>query len=907
MPNVTVRPSTGTDDGYFYSASAVEIYSNSSDPLGFFSGYSNWFLVDALDIPQGSVILSATFHFYLESGSSSSIYQFSANNVDDASHPTTAAAGRALARTAEIQKTLDFSSTGWKSVTGLAPAVQTVVNRAGWVANNSFMLIARHQSGSGSGDMSPYEAGADLWYLEIVWAPPGQNAARCYLSIPTNWQVNDPSAPICYLPAIQRGGREVMNYGRYRSPYWNLKRSDDAVTWANNFGLGAVRISSGVAGNISTTGTTTTSTGDARIGLLISSLVVPRVFADGSRTGWKVYYSSSNQYGPFRTSGQPQRISMSNIGIDFSQSVQDTPIHLIFIVDNAQTGSTDSRYYLVGKNLLTGEVVFASGSGTITGSYAINAVAIGNSVTSSTAQDNWDTMTLFATTEPNGLKDALIKIHDPFFYLRPRPRVLARVQSNVTVDEDLVDGLTFSDSKSGLLLLTNNLTDSVSLADITNAILSGFESVEDTVILSDTKNTISTLTGIVSDSIVGSETVTGQLTTTSVTNDSATLSDIKSGLLTQTNQISDTVELSDSKSGQLTVNAELSDTVDLSDTETQQLTVTLETDDSVTISDDLPTTCIFVGNVFDECVLSDTQTNTMVVTQSVTDTVELSDTHVGTVVTTSITTDSLTLSDTTVGGYLVTESIFEEVIISETVIGSLVVTNTTTDTVVVSDEETNNYTTTQSLTDSIELSDTQIGLLTVTLTTNNSVTLSDSQVGLLTQTNTTSDSVTLSDSKSASQLISLQTEDNFVVSDSVTQSLTLLQTTNDSVVVSDDITDTLVGVGRISDQVVAVETLQTLIIFKATTTDSIVVSDESTGLLVVLQQLTDTVVFEDISQSVSSKLPSPFYLISKSQVDVKIDNNNLDLKIVQNDLKVKIEDNHLEIVLINEDEVCEFS
>lgn len=144
-----LEPAAGGDDGYRFLAGS---FNNSSNDIDFgkatVSGtprlYRGFCRFPAAAIPAAATIEDAKMRFIAAaSDSAACVIDYYANDVDDATAPTTAAQVDALAlTTATVQQTMSaWTSDSPYHSSDLPAVVQEVIDRPGWVSGNDLMIL----------------------------------------------------------------------------------------------------------------------------------------------------------------------------------------------------------------------------------------------------------------------------------------------------------------------------------------------------------------------------------------------------------------------------------------------------------------------------------------------------------------------------------------------------------------------------------------------------------------------------------------------------------------------------------------------------------------------------------------------------------------------------------------------
>jgi hypothetical protein len=177
MTTITPQVAAGGKDSYQVSGTA-----DTTAGVVNGNGTSQWgaFVFDNITIPQGAVIISAYFEPYYTSASfddpNVNLYL---ENVDNPAALASAAAdisGRTI--TTGVNWTASGVGTGFVQGPDIGAAVQTVINRAGWVNGNSLNVISRG-TGLGNSRWACYETNAaQAAKLTITTAAGGLVIAR---------------------------------------------------------------------------------------------------------------------------------------------------------------------------------------------------------------------------------------------------------------------------------------------------------------------------------------------------------------------------------------------------------------------------------------------------------------------------------------------------------------------------------------------------------------------------------------------------------------------------------------------------------------------------------------------------------------------------------------------------------
>jgi hypothetical protein len=145
MPKVNLT--VNDDAGQITNTGAVDItassYTLTSSSTGY--GYIGFRFVN-VDVPQGATIRAARFRFYENDTTSSTTgtWQISAEDTDNSAVFTTTASsisGRSRTANAATAHATDDTPSGMYMEADVTDILQTVINRAGWVAGNSISLI----------------------------------------------------------------------------------------------------------------------------------------------------------------------------------------------------------------------------------------------------------------------------------------------------------------------------------------------------------------------------------------------------------------------------------------------------------------------------------------------------------------------------------------------------------------------------------------------------------------------------------------------------------------------------------------------------------------------------------------------------------------------------------------------
>lgn len=168
--------SSSSNDGYWttdgtFDNTAANIYVSSNV-------YRSFMRFTAIDIPQGSMIGSATARTVVNSPASSGSADgyFACFDEDNATAPTTQvdASGRPLT-TATVAYTFSHTGDGEVYTWSATAAVQEVVDRVGWVSGNALVLVVV-STGNMTGDGFPFSAYdgpiGEAPQLEILFTPP---------------------------------------------------------------------------------------------------------------------------------------------------------------------------------------------------------------------------------------------------------------------------------------------------------------------------------------------------------------------------------------------------------------------------------------------------------------------------------------------------------------------------------------------------------------------------------------------------------------------------------------------------------------------------------------------------------------------------------------------------------------
>lgn len=173
----TLRVRAANDDGNIKKDGTSETYTQIGMPLdsnpSTASSYNALFLFSNVVIPQAAVIQSALLYLYVYSTKIDDFYVLLyCEDVDSSGNQSvyTLAARTTTAAIAAAWDVVDVAagSLGHKLAGDLQPAVQTVVNRAGWVSGNNLGVIVKGQTGTTrTGSVATYESSAD-WSAQLI-------------------------------------------------------------------------------------------------------------------------------------------------------------------------------------------------------------------------------------------------------------------------------------------------------------------------------------------------------------------------------------------------------------------------------------------------------------------------------------------------------------------------------------------------------------------------------------------------------------------------------------------------------------------------------------------------------------------------------------------------------------------
>jgi hypothetical protein len=173
-----IYPADVTGDGnevvtVSYSNAGATIVCGFSNPLVFLG---TWWLDGQLDIPQGTVIDSAIFTFFVSAANGAPELNFDVVDADDfaifsgSNLPSAAAlTGNAVSYTATDlgERTVDITT-----------AVQALIDRPGWAANQAIGIIAGDSKGTGINTLTIHgwatadaTRPADVAFLTVEYTP----------------------------------------------------------------------------------------------------------------------------------------------------------------------------------------------------------------------------------------------------------------------------------------------------------------------------------------------------------------------------------------------------------------------------------------------------------------------------------------------------------------------------------------------------------------------------------------------------------------------------------------------------------------------------------------------------------------------------------------------------------------
>lgn len=198
---------TGSGDGYWYSTGSFNSSSNllsigssaSTDPASTFLHFPS------ITIPAGSTVNSAYLYVCSYSAYTTTVYsQIYLNDEDNPSAPTTHAGCDALTRTTEYASwTINtvWSQYSWYDTPSFVGAVQEVVDRAGWVANNNMLvlLIDSQPADSNVRNLFSYNEGNSRQAVfHLTWTEPstGHPATKRMSGIPFARQLSQPGRSV---------------------------------------------------------------------------------------------------------------------------------------------------------------------------------------------------------------------------------------------------------------------------------------------------------------------------------------------------------------------------------------------------------------------------------------------------------------------------------------------------------------------------------------------------------------------------------------------------------------------------------------------------------------------------------------------------------------------------------------
>lgn len=179
MTTFTASVAAGGDDGWgdaggaFDSGSAYVLHGQNDTGGGSKEcrGFHRWTSVNIL--PK-SIINSASVTFYNCSygGPSGNIYLYIGfHNADSPAAPTSKAEVWALSFAGSI--TANNPGTGTVTITGLASALQSVIDRAGWVSGNALILFNTDNGSTGDRKWTTGSYNGGYYdYLSVDYTPP---------------------------------------------------------------------------------------------------------------------------------------------------------------------------------------------------------------------------------------------------------------------------------------------------------------------------------------------------------------------------------------------------------------------------------------------------------------------------------------------------------------------------------------------------------------------------------------------------------------------------------------------------------------------------------------------------------------------------------------------------------------
>lgn len=158
VANVSVEISTGADDGgTFESGSVFAITYSDAGAIGAGQAFDAYFTFRAVPLIQGVTIKSAYLRLKagLNSGYSGTDARtkISANDVDDASPPTTYAGYHALVETAakvDWDSTVQWVDDQTYTSPDIKTVIQEIVDRGSWVSGNDLTILWKNDGSSGA-------------------------------------------------------------------------------------------------------------------------------------------------------------------------------------------------------------------------------------------------------------------------------------------------------------------------------------------------------------------------------------------------------------------------------------------------------------------------------------------------------------------------------------------------------------------------------------------------------------------------------------------------------------------------------------------------------------------------------------------------------------------------------------
>ena len=171
---VEVRVSVGGDDAEENAGGAMYLTSSDLELVYDTSNQTVGMRFSAVDIPQGATIAHAYVQFMVDQGTSGATsLRIEGQSSDNA--PAFATSTRNISSRARTTAAVQWSPVSWMTIgaagvdqrtPNLAPIIQEIVNRAGWVRGNALVIII---TGTGSRVAEAYNGfptGAPLLHLE---------------------------------------------------------------------------------------------------------------------------------------------------------------------------------------------------------------------------------------------------------------------------------------------------------------------------------------------------------------------------------------------------------------------------------------------------------------------------------------------------------------------------------------------------------------------------------------------------------------------------------------------------------------------------------------------------------------------------------------------------------------------